>query len=131
VTPENSGDDGSTTFSAASFRSQVMSSDKKTKDVTVSLTGVQAVAKVGRLAAKGITRGARRRKGKYEYEVLKGNEFNSAGHMMRKERIIDRQNDRYIENVIDEDTGETVRQIDEPLSQHMGRGSAKSKKKET
>ena len=108
-----------------------MSSDKKTKDVTVFVTGLQVVAKVGRVAAKGLTRGMRRPKGKHEYEVLKGNEFNSDGHMMRIERIIDRQNDRYTETVIDEDTGETVRQIDEPLSQHMGRGSAKSKKKET
>ena len=108
----------------------MMNSIKKTQDVTVSLTGVQAEVKIGRVAAKGVTRtGARRGNGKYECEALKGNEFNIDGHMMRKERIIDHQNDRYIEIVVNEDTGKTVRQIDESLSQHRGRGSAKSKKK--
>jgi hypothetical protein len=104
-----------------------MNSGKKTNDVTVALTGVQGEVKVGRLAAKGISRtGARKGNKKFEREALIGNEFSSVGHMMRKERIIDRKNDRYTETVINEDTGEVVRQIDEPLSQHKGRGSAKS-----
>ena len=103
--------------------------DMKTKDVTVELPYVQAEGKARSVAAKGTTRlGARKGRRKYEYEALQGNEFNSDGRMMRKERIIDRRNDRYRETVVDEDSGEVVRQIDESLSEHRNRGSASFKK---
>ena len=106
-----------------------MSSRKKTKDVKVFVRGVVAETKVGRVASKGISRGPKRGRGKYEYEILKGDEFNSEGRIMQKERIVDHQNDRYMETVIDAETGEIVRKIDEPLSKHVGRGSARSKGK--
>ena len=45
---------------------------------------------------------------------------------MRRTRMIDRENDRYAEKVVDPLTGETIHQCDEPLSAHQGHGSAKA-----
>jgi len=44
-------------------------------------------------------------------------------HVMR---IIDRENDRYTEIVRILSTGEVIRRVDEPLSQHTGRGGSKN-----
>jgi phage FluMu protein Com len=44
---------------------------------------------------------------------------------MKLNRIIDRAKDWYHELVIDPETGETVHECQEPLSQHRGHGSAK------
>lgn len=49
------------------------------------------------------------------------------GKWMRRNRIIDRRNNRYIKKVEDPNTGEIVRDVDEPLTAHRGRGSAKRK----
>lgn len=46
-----------------------------------------------------------------------------------KVRDIDRDADTYFERVVDSDTGEVLRHCDEPLSEHLERGSAKSKPK--
>jgi hypothetical protein len=46
-------------------------------------------------------------------------------HVMR---VIDRENDRYTEVVRVLRTGEVIRQIDEPLSQHTGRGGSKNQR---
>ena len=40
-------------------------------------------------------------------------------------RVIDRENDRYIETITNMSTGKIVRHVDEPLSNHRGHGSAK------
>ena len=50
-----------------------------------------------------------------------------SGKWDKKERIIDRENDRYIEKIIDPETGEVIRHCDEPLSEHQGHGYAKKK----
>jgi hypothetical protein len=42
------------------------------------------------------------------------------------ERVIDRGNDRYLE-VVRDGVGEEIRRVDEPLSEHRGRGDAKRK----
>lgn len=52
----------------------------------------------------------------------------SDGTWMKKERIIDRDNDRYKETVVDPGTGEVVHQNEEPLSEHYGHGSDKARK---
>ena len=49
----------------------------------------------------------------------------STGRWMKKSRTIDRDGDRYTEKVVDPETGEVLRDVDEPLTQHRGRGSAK------
>jgi len=70
-----------------------------------------------------------RSKDKVRKEFLSGDDLRrSDGKWMEKERIIDRDNDHYHEKVVDPETGEVLRDVTEPLSQHLGRGSAKSKK---
>lgn len=44
---------------------------------------------------------------------------------VNKDRIIDRENDRYYEKVKDPDTGEVLHECQEKLSEHIGHGSAK------
>ena len=43
------------------------------------------------------------------------------------ERVIDRGNNHYYERIINKETGEVVREVEEPLTEHQGRGSAKKK----
>jgi hypothetical protein len=43
------------------------------------------------------------------------------------ERTFDRANDRYVERIIDPETGEIIRLIDEPLSEHRGHGDARKR----
>lgn len=49
------------------------------------------------------------------------------GKWMQKERVIDRDKNRYTEKVVDPDTGEVVHHCDEPLTDHVGHGSARLK----
>jgi hypothetical protein len=95
------------------------------KDAVVKLRGVSAEAKAGRVAAKGVARTGSKRRGKYEHEALRGYEFDVSGRLMKKERVFDRQNNIYTERVVDSDTDEIVRDVQEPLSDHTGHGSAK------
>jgi len=48
---------------------------------------------------------------------------------VRKIRILDRDNDRYVEKVVDPETGEVLRDVEQPLSEHQGRGSARGSEK--
>ena len=43
----------------------------------------------------------------------------------KRERVIDRQNDRYFEKITDPETGQVVHHCDEPLTQHFGHGTAR------
>lgn len=54
----------------------------------------------------------------------------SLGKNVLHERVIDRDNDRYVEKVTDFETGEVIHYKEEPLSEHRGHGSAKVKKRE-
>jgi len=54
----------------------------------------------------------------------------SDGKWMRKERVLDRDNDHYKEVVIDPETEEVIHHNEEPLTEHFGHGSAKFKKKD-
>jgi hypothetical protein len=49
---------------------------------------------------------------------------------VHKERFIDRDNNRYKEKVIDEETDEIIHECNESLKKHQGHGSAKFTKKE-
>ena len=51
----------------------------------------------------------------------------SKGDWVEKERVIDRNNDRYTEVVKDKATGEIIHKAEEPLSEHKGHGSDKLK----
>ena len=52
----------------------------------------------------------------------------SDGKWMQKERVIDKDKDHYKEVVVDPETGQVIHRTEEPLSAHMGHGSAKFKK---
>ncbi len=54
--------------------------------------------------------------------------FRLTGRWHRIHRVIDRRGDRYYERIEDDETGEVVRLVDEPLTDHQGRGSARGKK---
>jgi hypothetical protein len=49
------------------------------------------------------------------------------GKWSKLTRVINRRGDRYVEKIVDEETGEVLREVDEPLSKHRDRGSAKPK----
>jgi hypothetical protein len=67
---------------------------------------------------------------KKPYEELKvGDDFHhDTGQWNRLERIIDRDNDHYYEHIEDA-AGNELRHVEERLSEHRGRGSAKHAKK--
>lgn len=70
----------------------------------------------------------RRGKGKPFIEGVAGDDLHRAtGKWNRLERMIDRENDRYKEVIIDLETGRVVRHVEEPLSDHQGHGTAKKK----
>ena len=52
----------------------------------------------------------------------------STGRVVEKSRLIDRENDRYVEHVVDDTNRETIHRSEEPLSEHQGHGSAKKTK---
>lgn len=52
----------------------------------------------------------------------------STRKLVQREQIIDRDNDRYYEQVTDYDTGEVIHFNEEPLSKHVGHGTAKPRK---
>jgi DNA-directed RNA polymerase subunit RPC12/RpoP len=59
-------------------------------------------------------------------ESIKGDIYSVAkGKMLRIHRIIDRRRNFYYEKVHDPDTREVLREVEEPLTEHRGHGSAK------
>lgn len=102
--------------------------DTKSKGVVVKVGMAISEGHVSRAAAKGKIL-ARPRKGrrKHGFESIKGNEFSADNRFIFKERIIDRDNDLYMETIRDEDSGEILRAVKEKLSAHKGHGSAKNK----
>jgi hypothetical protein len=60
------------------------------------------------------------------YEEVGGDDLHrKTGLWSRLLRIIDRQNNRYKEEITNAETGEVLRSVDEPLSDHKDRGSAR------
>jgi hypothetical protein len=47
------------------------------------------------------------------------------GRWMHREMTVDRENDRYTERIVDPESGEVIRDVDERLSDHRGHGDAK------
>ncbi len=52
----------------------------------------------------------------------------ASGKERHLEMVIDREHDRYFKRAVDPETGETVHLLEEPLSEHRGRGSARRKR---
>jgi hypothetical protein len=64
-------------------------------------------------------------------ERVSGKDFSAKlGRDVDLERVIDRDSDLYQETVVDPQTGETLHSCTEPLSQHIGHGSAKPARRE-
>lgn len=64
--------------------------------------------------------------GKPALEMVSGDDlFRKTDSWRKLERVIDRKNDRYYEKITDPEAGEVIRHCEEPLSHHIGRGSAK------
>jgi hypothetical protein len=57
--------------------------------------------------------------------VSKHSHFADTGDDHFIERIIDRPGDHYYERIVDVGTGKIIRDVDEPLTEHKGRGSAR------
>jgi hypothetical protein len=51
--------------------------------------------------------------------------FRKLGRWHILTRVIDREQDRYYEKVVDEETGEVLREVDERLSDHQGHGDGR------
>ena len=65
-------------------------------------------------------------KANFEYEEIEGKDWShSLGRFVSKHRIIDRKGNRYIELVVDDESGEILKSCQEPLSDHTDHGSAK------
>lgn len=62
-------------------------------------------------------------KRKHRYETLSYPDKDRNGRWVQISRIFDRENDEYIERVVDEKTSQVIRETREPLSQHLGHGS--------
>ena len=63
-------------------------------------------------------------------EFKEGSELHrDTGKWRKLRREINRDKNRYYEEIIDEEAGATIRLVDEPLTDHKNRGSAKKKKK--
>ena len=61
------------------------------------------------------------------YEEVSGDDLHRNTRLWSKlVRIIDRQNNRYVEKITNAETGECIRSVDELLTAHKGRGSAKT-----
>jgi hypothetical protein len=48
-----------------------------------------------------------------------------SGKWHRREMTVDREGSRYTERIVDGETGETIHEVDEPLTDHRGHGDAK------
>ena len=70
---------------------------------------------------------SRKKQKKTRVEGSTGSEWSARFQkMVHKERLIDRKNNRYEELVTDRETGDVIHEVNEPLSQHIGHGSAKT-----
>jgi predicted nucleic acid-binding Zn-ribbon protein len=90
-------------------------------DVSIHAGGV--TARVG-MAYKAKHEGATgKRKWHFEAKSI-WSFFSKTEEWHHISRSVDRENDQYIEHIVDE-AGNVVRSVDEPLSEHKGRGDAK------
>ncbi len=91
--------------------------------------GLGMTTSTGRLAESAVHRGPRVKgasgRKRHAYETFAGHQFDTHGRLMRKTQVIHRADDRYSESVVNDETGEVVRLVDERLSAHTGHGSAK------
>ncbi|WP_133635565.1 hypothetical protein [Halomonas ventosae] len=89
----------------------------------------ESVSAGGLVAAKGYKGGLSKRKG-IRFETKDGDSFSvDRNRFVKLTQIVDHEQNRYFKRVVDSRSGEVIRDVDEPLSDHKGRGSAKKNKK--
>lgn len=96
---------------------------------TISLSLVDTVQSVIVEELKGVVKDTTRSgKKKVRYSFVSGHDWSyKLSRYVLKERIIDKDNNRYMEKVVDPVTGDVLRNAEEPLKQHQGHGTAKFK----
>lgn len=66
---------------------------------------------------------------KYKFEIKFGDDYSiSRKKYVDFKMLIDRENNWYAKLVKDKETGEVIRECNEPLKEHIGHGSAKNNK---
>lgn len=76
---------------------------------------------------KGYAGGLSKTKG-LRFESKDGDSFSvTLGRFVKFNQLVDHGADRYVKKVVDPVTGEILREVDEPLPEHRGRGSAKKR----
>lgn len=69
--------------------------------------------------------------GKRIFDLIFGHElFKKENRMVKKSRLIDKENNWYEETIVDPKTGDVIHETKEKLSDHYGHGSAKPKQQE-
>jgi hypothetical protein len=86
---------------------------------------VELTTSISPRASLGANKGPKKR-GKFLVELMTGAAlWRGMNRWVDKVRRIDREQNRYQEQVVDPLTGDIVHHADEPLSEHRGHGSAK------
>jgi hypothetical protein len=98
-----------------------------TKPKTYSYLGSGGIKFGGGARAENKRRPPGRKKP--SYESVSGFERSNSGVLVEKRRIIDREKNRYFEKVVEHKSRKVLRRIEEPLTNHTGRGSAKARDK--
>lgn len=66
---------------------------------------------------------------KYAREIKSSAEHSADGQFVRVEQSIDREHNSYRKSVTNIDTGQILRKVDHPLTEHTGHGSDKPSQK--
>jgi len=70
--------------------------------------------------------------GKWFMKFKVGEELHRlTGRWHQLERVLDRRRNRYFEHIEDADTGQTVRHVEERLTEHQGHGDARRRRRGT
>jgi len=86
---------------------------------------VSSFAAGAQMRTKGYAGGLSKTKGLL-FESTVGDSLSvSLGRFVKIVQHVDHETKRYIKKVVDPVTGDVLRDVDEPLSEHQGRGSAK------
>ena len=93
-----------------------------------SMRRMFALSLGGSITPRGFLRGRAFHSGsrKWFAQIETGSSlFHETGRWHRLERLIDRARNWYREHITDTATGQVIRHVEEPLTDHTGRGSAK------
>ena len=100
--------------------------DKTIKNRKIEVSPAELRLKAYRAGIK--LRSRQPNRANFNYEETTGQDWSvSLNRWVTKHRIVDRDADRYLEFVVDDETGDILHECEEKLSDHQGRGLAKKK----